>query len=338
MALWARRYQWDAGITEDELTGALARIAVDQRGYANRNPAAVLRDRPLSPADYRAGRMIATPLRLYDFALESDGAAAVVLAARPLGGAPDPVWVRGAVQGMFGYAESISVYGELRNGPTYRALGERLLAESGVRVGDLVAASIYDATSISVLLGLEGFGVHAPGAAWRAITEHGIGPDSPLPVNTSGGHLSEAYVHGMNLVIEAVRQCRGDSPTQLARRGRCSCRPARARWCWRRDPARGHRADRALLDGRGPRRGAAAALPGGRVRAGVASAGADLPGGSGAPDRVVRRVRARPPPQLHPGRARRPPGRGRGAALRRRPGRTRGGTAPHREPDRHRPG
>jgi acetyl-CoA acetyltransferase len=218
MAMWARRYQWEAGITDGELARALGQVAVDQRGYANRNPAAVLRERPLSFDDYLAGRMISTPLRMFDFALETDGAAAVVITDRAVG-RHDPVWIRSAVQGLFAYAESIAVYGELRNGPAYRALGERLLAEAGVRPSDLVAASVYDATSISVLLGLEGFGVHPPGQAWRAVTEHGIGPDSPLPVNTSGGHLSEAYVHGMNLVVEAVRQCRGESPNQVSRSG-----------------------------------------------------------------------------------------------------------------------
>lgn len=218
MALWTRRYQWEAGITEEQLVGALGRIAVDQRGYANRNPAAVQFGRSLSAEDYLAGRVISTPLRLHDFALETDGAAALVVANRPLGPHP-PVWIRSAVQGLFPYAESISVYGELRNGPSYRALGAALLAEAGVGVDDLVAASIYDATTCSVLLGLEGYGIHPPGRGWAAVAEHGIGPDSPLPVNTSGGHLSEAYVHGMNLVIEVVRQCRGESPTQLPRTG-----------------------------------------------------------------------------------------------------------------------
>jgi acetyl-CoA acetyltransferase len=218
MAMWARRYQWEAGLTDEQLVAALMRIALDQRAYAQRNPAAVTAGRPLDEAGYRAGRMIATPLRVYDLALETDGAAAIVVAREGVG-QQAPVWIRSAVQGLFPYAESISVYGELRNGPQYRALGARLLDEASIRPGDLVAASIYDATSISVLLGLEGFGLHPPGSAARAITETGIGLDSPLPVNTSGGHLSEAYVHGMNLVVEAVRLCRGESPNQVPRSG-----------------------------------------------------------------------------------------------------------------------
>jgi acetyl-CoA acetyltransferase len=221
MALWARRYQWDAAITEDELVGALGRIAIDQRGYAATNPAAVLRERPLDEPTYRAGRMISSPLRLYDLALETDGAAAVVVAAPDvaLAGPQPPVWIRASTAGLFPFAESISLYGQLRNGPTYRAIAERLYAAAGITPADLAAAMIYDATSISVLLGLEAYGLAEPNQAWRSVTEHGIGADAAVPVNTSGGHLSEAYVHGMNHVLEAVRQCRGTSSNQVGRSG-----------------------------------------------------------------------------------------------------------------------
>jgi acetyl-CoA acetyltransferase len=221
MALWARRYQWDAGITEDQLTTALGRVAVDQRAYAHRNPRAVLHDRPLDEAGYRAGRMISEPLRLYDLALETDGAAAVVVAAPDVAraGRQRPAWVRASTVSLFPYAESISVYGELRNGPAYRAVADRLYADAGIRPDDLAAAMIYDATSISVLLGMEGYGLTPVREAWQFVSEHGIGPDAPVPVNTSGGHLSEAYVHGLNLVIEAVRQCRGTSTAQVREPG-----------------------------------------------------------------------------------------------------------------------
>jgi acetyl-CoA acetyltransferase len=218
MAMWARRYQWEAGLTEDELAAATGRIAVDQRAYANANPDAVMGARPLDQTGYLAGRVIATPLRVFDLALETDGAAALVVTDAAIGPRP-AVWIRSAIQGLIPYAESIATYGELRNGPTYRSLGSRLLQDAAVRPADLVSASIYDATSVSVLLGLEGYGIYPVNRAARAVIEHGIGPESPLPVNTSGGHLSEAYVHGMNLVIEAVRQVRGESMNQIPRSG-----------------------------------------------------------------------------------------------------------------------
>jgi acetyl-CoA acetyltransferase len=189
MAMWARRYQWEAGIAEQDLVGALARIAMDQRTYAQRNPAAVMHGRPLDAAGYLSGRVIATPLRIFDLALETDGAAAVVVAATDVARAASssPVHITAVV--------------------------------AGIQPGDLSAAMIYDATSISVLLGMEAYGLARPGAGWRAVLEHGIGSAAPVPVNTSGGHLSEAYVHGMNLVVEAVRQCRGTSTAQVQRSG-----------------------------------------------------------------------------------------------------------------------
>jgi acetyl-CoA acetyltransferase len=221
MALWAREYQWQAGLTNEQLATALGQIAIGQRQFAARNPRAILRDRPLDMSGYLAGRMISTPLRLYDLALESDGAAAVVVAAPSVAaGLSRPgVSVLSATAGLFRYAESISVYGELRNGPQYRGIARKLLGDAGVQPGDITVAMIYDATTISVLLGLEAYGFHEPFTAWRAVTEHGIGTASPLAVNTSGGHLSEAYVHGMNLLTEAVRQCRGESASQVNRSG-----------------------------------------------------------------------------------------------------------------------
>jgi acetyl-CoA acetyltransferase len=221
MALWARRYQWDAGISEEQLVAALARVAVDQRTYARHNPHALLRDRPLDEAAYLAGRIISTPLRLFDLALETDGAAAVIVAGPDVAraGRQPAAWIRASTIGLFPYAESISVYGELRNGPEYRAVADRLFADARIAPRDLAAAMIYDATSISVLLGLEAYGLAPVGQAWRTVAEQGIGPVAPVPVNTSGGHLSEAYVHGLNLVIEAVRQCRGSSANQVRRSG-----------------------------------------------------------------------------------------------------------------------
>ncbi len=221
MALWAREYQWRAGLTDAQLALALGQVAISQRQFAAANPRAILRDRPLDMAGYLAGRMISTPLRLYDLALESDGAAAVVVAAPPVAAALSRpgVSVLGATASLFRYAESISVYGELRNGPQYRAIAARLLSDAGLQPGDIAVAMIYDATTISVLLGLEAYGFHEPFTAWRAVAEHGTGAASPLPVNTSGGHLSEAYVHGMNHLTEAVRQCRGESANQVSRSG-----------------------------------------------------------------------------------------------------------------------
>jgi len=217
MALWARRYAHEAGIDLDVLSAALARIAIDQRAYAARNPAAVMRDKPLDFAAYQAGRLLAEPLRLHDFCLETDGAAAVVVcdAERARSLSRHPVYVVGATQAL--HAEAMEVYSELINGPDHRARARALFAGcGGLTAQDVDVAMLYDATTIMVLMQLEGYGFVAPGRAAQAVIEQGIGLEGVLPVNTSGGQLSEAYVHGLNLVVEAVRQLRGTSTAQVA--------------------------------------------------------------------------------------------------------------------------
>lgn len=216
MAMWATRYEHENGLSRDELEQALGTVAVTQRAYANTNPAAVMRDRPLTMADYLDSRLIADPLRVCDHALETDGAAAVVIASADVAySARSAVPVRGWVQGHIPLGEPVSIYSELRNGPSYQAFGRELFQRAGISPADVSVAMLYDATSISVLLGLEQYGFAPPGGGWSYLLEEGCGPDSRLPVNTNGGHLSEAYVHGMNLVIEAVRQCRQESVNQV---------------------------------------------------------------------------------------------------------------------------
>lgn len=217
MALWLRRYQTDYGVGDEQLLSALGRIAVEQRAYANRNPAAVMNGKQLTAEDYRAARRIYEPLGLYDLALETDGAVAMVVVADDLvAGRPHPpAWISGSVQGLYRFAESISVYGPLRNSAQYRASAERLYRQAGCSPGEVSVASLYDATTVTVLLSLETWGFAEEGQAWRYLLDHGIGPDSPLPANTSGGHLSEAYVHYFSMMAEAVRQCQGRSTSQV---------------------------------------------------------------------------------------------------------------------------
>ncbi len=218
MALWAHRYMYVNGLTEEEVTRTLGTVAVQQRQYANRNPDAMMRDRPLDQETYETGRMISTPLRLYDYCLESDGAAAAVLvsADRARGTRSDAAYVLSGGQSLTRHAEPVTVYlRDLLEHAPEQAIS-RLYEEARISPQDISVAQLYDATSIMVPMGLEMYGLAEKGCAWRHILDHGIGPDSPVPVNTHGGHLSEAYVHGMNHVVEAVRQIRGTSPNQVA--------------------------------------------------------------------------------------------------------------------------
>lgn len=218
-ALWARRYATVHGLTDEDLTRTLGTIAITQRQYANSNPAAMMRDRKLDWETYQNARMISEPLRLFDLCLENDGACAFVVtsAERARALRDDPVYVLSATQTLSPYREPMGIYtgGEmLELFPP--AAADRLFGRAGVSRKDIDVAELYDATSYMTLRSLESYGFAADGAGWRYVLDHGTGPDSPLPVNTHGGHLSEAYLHGMNGILEAVRQLRGTACNQVA--------------------------------------------------------------------------------------------------------------------------
>jgi acetyl-CoA acetyltransferase len=217
-ALWARRYAAVHKLGDDDLTRALGAIAITQRRYANNNPNAMMRDRTMSWDDYQGARMISEPLRLFDLCLENDGACAFVVttADRARALRPDPAWILSATQTISPYREPMGIYpsGELLE-LFPPAAAERLFAQAGVSRADIDVAEFYDATSYMPLRSLESYGFVPDGHAWRHVTEQGTGPGSPLPVNTHGGHLSEAYLHGMNGILEAVRQLRGTAFNQV---------------------------------------------------------------------------------------------------------------------------
>jgi acetyl-CoA acetyltransferase len=217
-ALWARRYAAVHGLSDEDLTRALGTIAITQRRFANANPNAMMRDRKMDWDDYRNARMISEPLRLFDLCLENDGACAFVVttADRARALRPDPVWVLSATQTISPYREPMGIYpaGELLE-LFPPAAAARLFEQAGVRHADIDVAEFYDATSYMPLRSLESYGFVPDGQAWRYVTEEGTGLDSPLPVNTHGGHLSEAYLHGMNGILEAVRQLRGTASNQV---------------------------------------------------------------------------------------------------------------------------
>jgi acetyl-CoA acetyltransferase len=218
-ALWARRYAIVHALTDEDLAQALGAIAITQRRYANANPNAMMRDRKMDAEDYRNARMISEPLRLFDLCLENDGACAYVVTSADVARRlrDDPVYLLSATQTLTPYREPMGIYvtGELLE-LFPQATARRLFDEAGVTRQDIDVAEFYDATSYMPLRSLESYGFVPDGQAWRYVTETGTGPDSPLPVNTHGGHLSEAYLHGMNGVLEAVRQLRGTAANQVA--------------------------------------------------------------------------------------------------------------------------
>lgn len=220
IAVTARRYMHDHGVGREQL----AQVALAQRTYAHSNPRAIMRDRPLDLEGYLDARMISDPLCLYDNCLESDGAIALVLArAEDIDRSRQrPVYIHAFSQGMSRQHQLMTdFHGEDPLRSSSRATAANLWRQSEIGAADIDVAQFYDAFSPMVLYCLEAYGFCGQGEAADFIADGGMGPGGRLPINTSGGSLSEVYLHGMNLLTEAVRQLRGEANNQV--RGAEAC-------------------------------------------------------------------------------------------------------------------
>lgn len=217
-ALYARRHMLEYGSTTEDL----ANIAMTVRRRANANPQAMMVNRTMSIDDYHQSRMIADPLRLFDFCLESDGACAVVVtAAECAADSPQPtVLVRAVSQGTVPEVQGGKVFPalmrpDLLNNPS-RSVGRELFRRAGLGPNDIDVAQLYDCFTITVLLQLEDYGFCGTGEGGAFSSSGAIDITGDLPINTAGGNLSEAYIHGMNHILEGVRQMRGQSTSQVS--------------------------------------------------------------------------------------------------------------------------
>ena len=216
-ALYAQAYQGTYGLTDDQFTDLLGSVAVTQRAYANTNPRAILKDKTLSMDEYRAGRVITAPLRLYDYCLETDGAMAMVLVSRERARSMGVKAVDVLAAGQYIHPGSVPMllYAKDCHSLVPPEVGDELFAKAEVSRDDIDVAMIYDATSTLVPIVLEDFGFVERGGAHDFLTSGGNAPGGALPVNTHGGLLSEGYFHGLNTIAEGVRQLRGESPNQV---------------------------------------------------------------------------------------------------------------------------
>jgi acetyl-CoA acetyltransferase len=178
-----------------------------------------MHDRPLTMDDCLAARMISRPLRLFDFCLETDGASAVVVTSAERAGdcRKRPVLIRAVAQGSGhrpqpGIQFPVLTRESITQLPA-RAVAETLYRRAGLGPGDVDVAQLYDCFTITVQL--EDFGFCAKGEGGAFATSGEIDLGGRLPINTGGGHLSEGYIHGMNHVVEGVRQLRGESTSQV---------------------------------------------------------------------------------------------------------------------------
>jgi len=216
VALHARRYMDTYGVTNEHF----APIAVVDRLHAANNPAAWFYERPITIADHQASRWIIEPvLRLLDCCQESDGGVALVVTgadrARDL--RQRPAMITAATQGATFDGEMMTSYyrDDLTGLPEMGVVATKLWADSGLTPADISTAFLYDHFTPFVLMQLEELGFCGRGEAKDFATVENLSLGGRLPINTSGGLLGEAYIHGMNGIAEAVRQIRGTSCNQV---------------------------------------------------------------------------------------------------------------------------
>ncbi|TIC79782.1 lipid-transfer protein [Crenobacter intestini] len=216
VAMSARRYMHEYGALSEDF----GRVAVAARDFAATNPAAFFYGKPITLEEHQSSRWIAEPLHLLDCCQESDGAVAMVLVSREYAKKlkQTPVFLKAAAQGTaYDQQMMTSYYRPSISGlPEAGLVARQLWQMSGLTPKDIQTAVIYDHFTPFVLTQLEEYGFAGRGEAKYFVREgrHARGGD--LPVNTHGGQLGEAYIHGVNGVAEAVRQVRGSAANQVS--------------------------------------------------------------------------------------------------------------------------
>ena len=214
IAIRTRRFMHEHDVTQD----ALAAIALASYHHAQFNPRAVMYGKPLTRQAYDESRWIVEPFHLYDCCLENDGAAAVIVtsAERARDLRQKPAYLMAAAQGS-DYRQGAGA----DNMPDYttsnfKTLAPRLYQMAGIEPKDVDVAQVYENFTGAVMLSIIEHGFCAPDEAKHFFTlENLLAPDGKLPLNTSGGNLAECYMHGLELIVEAVRQVRGTSTCQV---------------------------------------------------------------------------------------------------------------------------
>jgi acetyl-CoA acetyltransferase len=215
-AMRVQRYMHEHGVRQE----AMQAIALASYHHAQSNPRAVMFGKPLDPAKYNASRWIAEPFHLFDCCMENDGAAAIILVPAERAGdfRNKPAYILGAAAGA-GYRSGAIAH----NSPQYASasfetLAPALYGMAGIGPSDVDVVQSYENFTGGVVMALAEHGFFKPEEANEFLTlDNLIAPAGKLPLNTSGGNLAECYMHGFELVIEAVRQIRGQSVNPVKR-------------------------------------------------------------------------------------------------------------------------
>ncbi len=199
---------------------AMEALVLASYQHAQRNPDAAAYGKPLDQDTYETSRWVAEPLHLYDCSRENDAASAllVVPAERARDFASTPAYLLAGVQGSGpGWSESIENEENYSSAGFHPALVARLWESANVKAGDIDVVQVYENFSGPAVASLIDFGLCPPGAAAGEFmtVPNLLAPDGKLPINTAGGNIAEGFVHGIGMVVEAVRQIRGSSSNQV---------------------------------------------------------------------------------------------------------------------------
>lgn len=213
-AMRVRRFMYEHGVKQD----ALRAISRASYRHAQNNPRAVMYGRDITDEDYDNSRWIVEPFHLFDCCQENDGAAAVILtsAERAKDHPHPPAYVLAASQGSMPRQSATA-----HNAPDYatsnfKTVAPRLWAQAGIGPHDVDVLQSYENFTGGVMMSIVEHGFCEPDEVNEFMTlENFLAPAGRLPLNTSGGNLAECYMHGLELITEAVRQIRGTSPNQV---------------------------------------------------------------------------------------------------------------------------
>lgn len=208
------RFMHEHGIKQE----ALRAIAMASYQHAQVNPRAVMQGRPLTDAAYDASRWIAEPSKLYDCCQENDGAAAMVLVAaeRAKDFKHKAAYVLAVAQGSNHRHAARSYNAPDLATSSFGPVAPRLWQMAKLGPEDVDVLQSYENFTGGVLMSLTEHGYFKPEEANEFLrVENLLAPSGKLPLNTSGGNLAECYMHGLELQIEAVRQIRGTSTSQV---------------------------------------------------------------------------------------------------------------------------
>lgn len=184
-------------------------IAVSQRKWANLNPIAMMYDKPMSYEDYFKADWVVEPFRVYDCCLISDGGRACIVTsterARDL---RNPVV---SIMGIGEHNTSIDIHQSgFMAGPTGANIAGKMAFDmADITVKDIDACEIYDCFTYTVEITLQDYGFFAPGEGEDWFKDGRTAPGGIMPVNTSGGLLSESYFMGLTPITEGVMQLMG---------------------------------------------------------------------------------------------------------------------------------